>query len=518
MSDIAKKKIVCYSTRMDDLKTIETKPKAALNSIKKFLKDRQFLTVCHNNPPGSTLNGLHLHVVCGIAPDAKAAKSVSEDNIYRAMRKACLASGIMVKSKKIAEEKVINVMGYLKKDCLPGENRIYMGTNARWLASQYASASPAANEMPQTYMTEDDSNGFDDAFEEEGDDWGLKCPTDGGGEKDEWAEDFQQEDDWSEMPQVQKRVREVEVNNAEPPTKKSKGCNDLEFLIDCMTETGETTFLGIFGALGRDDQQLKNLFAKQGSQQLILKAASLYKAPIRRVGLWERLETFVGQAGLTAEESFEFVYEWCNEQGINHFHFFGAMTGLLMGALPDKNCVILHGDSGAGKSMLALKSFMQLGHDSVGQVVNAEGQFQFSDCIDKSLIIMDECIVSVANVETCKQLMGGDECKVGVKYKDSEVVKKTPMIMCGNSLPWSQVPNAISPMKRRSIVFRGLAKTSVFNACQPGDILHPGLWKVAFDRQSQQTWEAVWHLINSDEPIDDPWTFANLDMEVQIIE
>lgn len=97
------------------------------------------------------------------------------------------------------------------------------------------------------------------------------------------------------------------------------------------------------------------------------------------------------------------------------------------------NAIFIVGDSNAGKTIFAdaITSFFL----NRGCMRNPSRQerFSFQECADRRIILWDEARLDPGNYDNIKRLLAGDECKVAVKFKEDQLVKRTPMIVCSNN-------------------------------------------------------------------------------------
>lgn len=54
-------------------------------------------------------------------------------------------------------------------------------------------------------------------------------------------------------------------------------------------------------------------------------------------------------------------------------------------------------------------------------------------CNDIRVILWDEAKLDPGNYDNIKRLLAGDQCKVAVKFKEDQIVNKTPIFVCSNN-------------------------------------------------------------------------------------
>lgn len=98
-----------------------------------------------------------------------------------------------------------------------------------------------------------------------------------------------------------------------------------------------------------------------------------------------------------------------------------------------RNSIFIVGSSNAGKTLFAeaLTSFFL----NKGNMRNPSRQerFSFQECSERRIIFWNEAKLDPANYDNIKRLLAGDTCSVAVKFKEDQVVPKTPIIVCSNN-------------------------------------------------------------------------------------
>lgn len=74
-------------------------------------------------------------------------------------------------------------------------------------------------------------------------------------------------------------------------------------------------------------------------------------------------------------------------------------------------------------------------YSNYGQVCNFNKyqQFPLMDCVNRRILIWNECLSSSEFMETLKLLFSGDSMKVKVKYLGDAVIDRTPIILLTNT-------------------------------------------------------------------------------------
>lgn len=60
-------------------------------------------------------------------------------------------------------------------------------------------------------------------------------------------------------------------------------------------------------------------------------------------------------------------------------------------------------------------------------------RFSFQECADRRIIFWDEAKLDPSHYDNIKRMLAGDTCSVAVKFKEDQVLQKTPIIVCSNN-------------------------------------------------------------------------------------
>lgn len=107
---------------------------------------------------------------------------------------------------------------------------------------------------------------------------------------------------------------------------------------------------------------------------------------------------------------------------------------LLSGTNGKKNCLVLYGAPDCGKSYLVYSLGCLMMNVGMVTLMNKNNMFWGSDLVNRKLIICDEFNYDpITFTEELKKLFSGEKLDVSAKYKDSQTVLKTPIIIMSNS-------------------------------------------------------------------------------------
>ncbi|KAL4217968.1 hypothetical protein ACF0H5_022706 [Mactra antiquata] len=137
---------------------------------------------------------------------------------------------------------------------------------------------------------------------------------------------------------------------------------------------------------------------------------------------------------LTVAETAQLFMEWCEHQRINPGQFLGRLYQVLNCTLPKVNTFTLVGTSNAGKSywMNAIACLK----DHFGETISS-ADFMWQECVDKQLIYIPECTISKPDqLEIFKKVCEGMPTMVNIKNKPAAMLKRAPVLLTSNTLPW----------------------------------------------------------------------------------
>nr|AJD85769.1 non-structural protein NS1 [Human bocavirus] len=140
-------------------------------------------------------------------------------------------------------------------------------------------------------------------------------------------------------------------------------------------------------------------------------------------------------------------------QGYNPLQVGHAICCVLNKQMGKQNTICFYGPASTGKTNFA-KAIVQ-GVRLYGCVNHLNKGFVFNDCRQRLIIWWEECLMHQDWVEPAKCILGGTECRIDVKHKDSVLLQQTPVIISTNHDIYSVVGgNTVShvhaaPLKER---------------------------------------------------------------------
>nr|WAX26051.1 MAG: nonstructural protein [Army ant associated chapparvovirus 1] len=143
------------------------------------------------------------------------------------------------------------------------------------------------------------------------------------------------------------------------------------------------------------------------------------------------------------------IHNYLKFQNIHPLKFDEAFISVMINRVIKKNVICLYGISDSGKSTF-IRGLCEL--FSVGQVVNG-GNFQFSDCAGKEIILWEEPLITSEISETCKLIFEGYPTTVAIKWKDPKTLTRTPVLITTNRRIWHYCSHNKDPLQNRIYEF-----------------------------------------------------------------
>lgn len=162
-------------------------------------------------------------------------------------------------------------------------------------------------------------------------------------------------------------------------------------------------------------------------------------------------------------------------QGYNPLMVGHALCCVLNKQFGKQNTVCFYGPASTGKTNMA-KAIVQ-GIRLYGCVNHLNKGFVFNDCRQRLVIWWEECLMHQDWVEPAKCILGGTECRIDVKHRDSVLLTQTPVIISTNHDIYAVVGgNSVShvhaaPLKERVIQLNFMKQLpQTFGEITPGEI------------------------------------------------
>lgn len=151
---------------------------------------------------------------------------------------------------------------------------------------------------------------------------------------------------------------------------------------------------------------------------------------------------------LTTRETINMIQKFCIHNGFLTTSFLDNLFDVLTKALPKVNTFVLQGEANSGKSWILrslLPWFMFFGEVRAGTGYN----FLWQDCLDTSLIFVEELMITQDIVEQCKLVFEGASTAVHVKCKGDQLLNRTPVLVTCNHSMWKWCQADMKALKAR---------------------------------------------------------------------
>lgn len=167
------------------------------------------------------------------------------------------------------------------------------------------------------------------------------------------------------------------------------------------------------------------------------KAIELFKTDQQMMPIEERFGTQIiaGSASLeymNVTESVKMLREWCNHNEIVMEDFVQELFNVLGKRIKKINCFMLEGPADSGKSFIVrslIPYYIYWGEVRAGTGAN----FQWMGCVDTSIIICEEPLITRETAEQAKLVLEGAPTMVNIKCKPPALLQPTPVLITSNN-------------------------------------------------------------------------------------
>lgn len=470
------KKTVKWTTKSDVLNQLQPATKQCCNSLKAWLNKSAVALWYHNANVDecAMYGGPHVHIVYESERTSSGGYRSLHDNAgYRGIRK-----------------KIDEVGGYIKSQAIRNLDaacrhflqspRMYMGTNTISLNRAIAGA-----RAPRTIM--DPVVSMKDIFDDENVD-----VVDASTEKS-----VAKYSGWESDEPVVKKCRSgwddssftiPATNNTVVAIKETDSDRYGRLLKMLMIRWSAFTVSEMFNAIGKlsEGVELKykqlwyRLAAKPRTKMLLsvqhemLKSEYICKPFAELINIYaHQTVPCIDETMSTPEDSYSNWISWCNNQQYDVHELIRDIFDIIDRKILKVNTLCMIGDSNSGKTCMIsnpLKALCRF----VGQIGNrgSNSEFVYQECINQRLIVIDECMMSKEQLEDLKNLTGGEDMSVNVKFAGNAKLSRTPVILTGNKEPWLLDFSAKEPLLNRMKYYTS-HKDEDLKDCK---VMHPGMW------------------------------------------
>lgn len=207
-------------------------------------------------------------------------------------------------------------------------------------------------------------------------------------------------------------------------------------------------------------EEFEKIFNKNTYDRIFNKAKMIsnfewrQKDLIQKLQFWDDIE--VTDQYYSKEESYHLVEKWCCEHGIPFKEFLVKLILVLTQKMAKINCFYLHGESNSGKTWISQSIVTLMRYIGEVQGGSSGYTFMFQNCIQKSLILMNEPYFDNAMIESIKLVLEGSPTFVKIKCKDDDMLYRTPVILNTNAHIWTLTPAAEDAIRNRCFIFENL--------------------------------------------------------------
>lgn len=184
-----------------------------------------------------------------------------------------------------------------------------------------------------------------------------------------------------------------------------------------------------------------------------------------------------GQHNLyTIKDSIELFEKWIDAQGFKKAEFVQDLYNVIMRVVPKINTFTLMGEHGCGKSyiMRSLVAWAKYFGEVRGDATYA---FIWENCVDTSIIFIEELKVTRDTVDQVKLVFEGAPTQVHVKHHKDVFLLPTPVIITSNNLPWQWCTSDEGPLRAR-MYFRHCRQCPWLKEYKK--FLNPLIWPLLF--------------------------------------
>lgn len=180
---------------------------------------------------------------------------------------------------------------------------------------------------------------------------------------------------------------------------------------------------------------------------------------------------------LTVEDTAALWLQWCSEQQLNPAEVALEIFFVLGKYIPKKNSFYLCGQSNAGKtywvnSLIPEKSY-------IGEMISSS-DFAFQECVNKSLILINELqLTTPEQANMHKKVWEGEPFSVNIKMKAAQVMYRKPVIVTSNQPVWQNMTHERLPFLNRCFCHLNLKRSEVIEKF--GKAANPRFWQELFN-------------------------------------
>nr|QTE03882.1 MAG: nonstructural protein [Turdus hortulorum parvoviridae sp.] len=179
---------------------------------------------------------------------------------------------------------------------------------------------------------------------------------------------------------------------------------------------------------------------------------------------------------LSFKASMELLESWLKHNAIDKADFRTNIFNVLGRKIPKKNSFMIQGPPNSGKSYV-LRSLVPY-YVYWGEVHGtANYNFQWQGCLETSLIMMEEPMLTPETVEQAKLVLEGAPTMVNVKCKAPQLLQPTPVLITSNNDLWKFASGAREALEARMYHYK-VKPYPALKDVHKG--LNPEIWKALY--------------------------------------
>lgn len=478
-----------WTTKSDVLNKMESVCRAANTAIKQFINNNWVGVWYHNanSDDCAMFGGVHWHILLASKEGANGTYQYIHDcNKMRTMRMKCRAAGGYVYAAKAHTPLMLT----RHLNCAP---RKYAGCNHIKIKQLYDAACKEGvleNARMEDFLEKEDDeeeeelkklkaekryNSWEDSDHQVSE--AKRVKSDG------WTDDYECERD-NGTSFIVPRDSGLPVMIKETTTDKYIKCLKKlmqRYWVDNVSEI----YLAI-GSLRKDEDVLyqdlwRRLSTKPGIDRLVRTALESIKCETMSWTFEQRVDYYCRAPSRLDKNkdyhtpliSYKLFKKWVERQNWDLAELVTNTVNVMNKVHNKINTICIIGETNAGKTTMfanPLGAIMR----HVGRMANRgnESPFVWENCVNCSVIIINECVVAPALFEDLKNILEGEKSCINQKGKGHGSLQRIPIILTGNRPPWAL--DASEEKNFRTRMFYYNAKTDPELA--KVDNLHPGMW------------------------------------------
>lgn len=464
-------KVEKWSTKKEILDAMPSEARQACNAIKTFFLKSMILLWYHNGTHDecAQFTKIHWHVVLMSEVGASGRyKYLHDIQAFRTMKTKVKAAGGYVRVQAVR-----SITGIIRHfNCAP---RVYLGCNKFELYTVWKDAvamGPASGSVDEFVDPVDAEDEAEAKCEKRYNSWDDDGPAKkrGGWECDE--DSF-----------VIPAASQVAVVVKETPSDAT--CRLLRVLMLRYRANNMAEMFHAIGELPKGvDESYKSLWYRLSTRPSISKimesALNYLKCENQTKSFEQLVIEYCTAPDILSEATYEtplvsykYFVRWCKTQHIDVGEFVTGVVDIINKKHPKINTLCIIGPSNAGKTVMVVNPIRAIMR-YVGQIGNRgnESPFMFQECVNCSLITIDECVMAPGHYEDLKLMMGGETMKVAVKHQGHATINRTPVILTGNKEPWVLDYSAKDAMANRMQMYT----VETDEDLKEVKLMHPGMW------------------------------------------